>query len=98
MFSNGQKVVCVDDKFNDGVARFYINLPKKDVVYVVRGIIMGVSPNGQEGEVAVYLVGMKNPPSNVPPYPERGFNVERFAPLETIVEYQDEEIEEPIYG
>jgi hypothetical protein len=94
MFVNGQKVVCVDDQFCDAIARFYINLPKKGQVYVVRDMCVGIGFDLQEGEICVYLIGLKNPPSATPPYRERGFKIERFAPLETITEYQEEEIEE----
>lgn len=97
MFIKGQKVVCVDDKFDPSIARFYVNLPKKDVVYVVRDVVLAYGPNKEEGEIAVYLLGMKNPPSSKEPYPERGFKIERFAPLDTITELQEEEIKEPAY-
>jgi len=33
-----------------------------------------MSAEGTLGEVSVYLVGLRNPLSNVPPFPERGFN------------------------
>jgi hypothetical protein len=32
--------------------------------------------------VCLYLIGLENPKSTTPPYPERGFNAERFRPLE----------------
>jgi hypothetical protein len=98
MFTNGQKIICIDDSFDPSVSRLYINLPKKDQVYVVRDMCVGIGFDLQEGEICVYLVGMKNPPSNVPPYPERGFKVERFAPLETNteIEYNHQEQEDLI--
>ncbi|HYE31606.1 MAG TPA: hypothetical protein VEH27_09265 [Methylomirabilota bacterium] len=82
----GQKVVCVDDKFPLGIEKFYTALPKKDVVYVIREVKIGVNMAGEPGEVAVYLVGLVNPKSSKAPFPERGFNAERFRPLEEIQE------------
>jgi hypothetical protein len=43
-----------------------------------------MSAEGTLGEVSVYLVGLRNPLSNVPPFPERGFNAERFRPLDEV--------------
>lgn len=82
----GQKVVCVDDKFPPAANRLYKNLPKKDVTYVIRGVVLGVNWKRQPGEVCLYLIGLHNPRSTVPPFPERGFNAERFRPLEEIQE------------
>jgi len=78
----GQKVVCIDDKFPLGIEKFYVGLPKAGVTYVVRDVSLGVSLSGEEGEVAVTLVGLHNPKSATPPFPERGFKAERFRPLE----------------
>jgi len=79
---SGQKVVCIDDKFPLGIEKFYVALPKKDVTYVVRDVSLGVNFQGQEGEIAITLVGLHNPKSTTPPFPERGFKAERFRPLE----------------
>jgi hypothetical protein len=84
MFITGQKVVCIDGKFDPCIAKFYTSLPIENVVYVVRGTTVGLSPRGEEGEIAVYLVGIVNPRSNKPPFPERGFKAERFRPLEEL--------------
>lgn len=78
----GQKVVCVDDRFPPQVALFYDALPKKDVVYVIRNVSIGVNWKGEAGEVCLHLVGLVNPKSEKPPFPERGFNAERFRPLD----------------
>ena len=78
----GQKVVCVDDTFPPAVSRFYKALPKKDQIYVIRAVMIGVNWKAEPGEVCVYLVGLVNPCSDTPPYPERGFNAERFRPLD----------------
>ena len=78
----GGKVVCVDDKFPPEILKFYTSLPKKDVIYVIRNVSLGVNWNCEPGEVCLYLIGLNNPKSNVPPFLERGFNSERFRPLE----------------
>ena len=80
----GQKVVCVNDTFPPAVSQFYKSLPKKDQIYVIREVKVGVNWKGEPGEVCVYLVGLVNPRSEAPPYPERGFNAERFRPLDEL--------------
>lgn len=82
----GSKVVCVDDKFPLGIEKFYTALPKAGVVYVIREMTVGVSLQGEEGEVCVLLVGLHNPRSSTPPFPERGFKAERFRPLDELKE------------
>jgi hypothetical protein len=82
----GSKVVCVDDKFPLGIEKFYTVLPKAGVVYVVREMCVGISLQGEEGEVCILLVGLINPRSNKPPFPERGFKADRFRPLEELTE------------
>jgi hypothetical protein len=97
MFITGQKVVCVDDRFPLGIEKFYTALPKKDVVYVVRGTTVGIGLDGSEGEICVYLVGLVNPKSNKAPFRERGFKAERFRPLDEL-EVSDVEQEPEAIG
>jgi hypothetical protein len=47
--------VCVDDKFPLGIEKFYTVLPKAGVVYVIREMCIGISLQGEEGEVCVLL-------------------------------------------
>jgi hypothetical protein len=82
--TTGSKVVCIDGKFSEEIKRFYVALPVEGVVYVIRNMQVGISPRGEEGEVCVYLVGLHNPRSSKAPFRERGFNAERFRPLEEI--------------
>ena len=42
MFSVGQKVVLVDDKWPETVKQLYLQLPVLDTVYVIRAIRVGV--------------------------------------------------------
>jgi hypothetical protein len=79
----GQKVVCVDDAAPAYLRQYYTAWIKKGTVYVIRGVFLGVDyQSSSPGEVGVYLLGLHNPKSNVPPYPERGFNAQRFRPIE----------------
>lgn len=82
----GQKVVCVDDKFPIEVAEFYTALPKAGTVYVIRQVSIGVNWAAEPGEVCLLLIGLNNPRSSAAPFPERGFNSERFRPLEEVQE------------
>ena len=86
----GQKVVCVDGKFPLGIEQFYVALPKEGETYTVRSVCVGVNWKGEAGEVAIHLVELINPRSDKPPYPERGFNAERFRPLEEMTETEEQ--------
>jgi hypothetical protein len=79
----GQKVVCVDDAAPAHLRAHYTSWIRKGTVYVIRGVFLGVDyQSASPGEVGVYLLGLHNPKSNVPPFPERGFNSQRFRPIE----------------
>lgn len=86
----GSRVICVDDRFPTDLLLHYNSLPIKDKVYVVRGMGVGISLDGQPGEVVVYLEGLQNPCSSVPPHPERGFAQHRFRELEPPAEETQE--------
>ncbi len=86
MYLPGQKVICVDDVFSEGIQKYYWKLPVKGVAYTVRDLIPGIDPSGEPGEMCVYLVELINPCSDRPPYPERGFKAERFRPLQADTE------------
>lgn len=91
----GQKVVCINDEAPWYHRSSFTTWIKKGTVYVVRGVFMGIGWTGTEGEVGIYLQGIHNPLSNVPPYPERGYNSERFAPIEELPPKQRAE-KEPV--
>jgi len=80
--TRGSKVVCVDDRFPVEILLHYNALPIKDKVYKVRDLGVGISLQGEPGEVVVYLEGLQNPCSSVPPHAERGFAQHRFRELE----------------
>ncbi len=90
----GSKVVCVDDRFPPELLIYYNCLPIKDRVYVVRDMGVGLSSQGELGEIVVYLQGMENPKSAKPPHPERGFAEWRFREIEPPQEA--EEIQEDL--
>jgi len=92
--TTGSKVVCVDDRFPPDILAFYNALPIKDRQYTIRGIGIGVALNGEVGEVVVYLEGLDNPCSSVPPYPERGFAQHRFREIQPPAEAEVEELAE----
>ncbi len=81
MFLPGQKVACINGRFPLGIERYFPSLPKEGQQYTIRDIVPGIGPQGGEGEIAVYLIeiiGSINDHGI-----ERGFNGERFAPLQT---------------
>jgi hypothetical protein len=91
---SGTKVICVDDRFPPEILIYYTNLPLKDKVYTIRDVEVGIGLNGEAGEIAVTLIELANPVSEVPPHRERGFKVERFRELEPEVEVSEEVEEE----
>jgi len=98
MFTPNTKVVCIDDAFHPAVVHYYPSLPVKGEMYVIRDVVPGVAPSGNREmqEVCVYLVeiiGSKNKHGV-----ERGFNAERFAPLQTNDETKEEEFQVPDFA
>ncbi len=109
MFKNGQKVVCIDDRFEPWVFDLYKSLPKKDEVYTVRALRAGrsnpqftvnedaeIKLTGAEFDLLLLLQELNNPDdphSSVKQ--ELGFRSERFAPL---LEQTEEEEEEALVG
>ncbi len=87
MFTNGQKVVCVNDKFEGWVIMLYDQLPIKGNTYTIRSTTMGrIDPKDQgidSMEASVTLEEIKNP--NDPHYKggvqELVFKADRFRPL-----------------
>jgi hypothetical protein len=79
----GQKVVCIDDAAPFRLRAHYSAWIKKGTTYVIRGVFLGVDyQSASAGEVGLYLLGLHNPRSHTPPFPERGFNAQRFRPIE----------------
>ncbi len=96
MFQNGQRVVCIDDKFEPWVFDLFKSLPRKDGVYTIRAMRMGRSnPNfavdddanlhitSADPDIMVLLEELHNPDDpHSTVKQELGFRAERFAPME----------------
>ena len=100
MFEPGEKVVCVDDRFHPEIAFLYTALPEKGRVYTVRECEPGRAKwmSAQKGwdsvDMKVLLVELLNPvdPSTTKGCPsELGFAARRFAPLDSLTTYDEEE-------
>lgn len=89
MFSRGQKVVCVDDEFEDTIKDQYTALPVRNEVYTVRDCYMGHDVVRRD-EVALLLEELTNPVATISGV-EKGFRAERFAPLIPDMEEESEE-------
>jgi hypothetical protein len=84
----GQKVVCVNDTFNEFVKAVYKQLPDKGKTYTIREVFLGrekIIKGGDSATVGLLLEELVNPPD---PFhvgkQELGFSSERFAPLEEL--------------
>jgi hypothetical protein len=95
MFSVGQKVVLVDDKWPESVKQLYLQLPVLNTIYVVRSVRVGVRADElimdmrRVIEPSILLVGVYNPTNNLGV--EAGFAARRFRALD---ELKKEKIEE----
>jgi len=84
----GQRVVCINDTFNEFVRAVYRQLPEKGKTYTVREVFLGrerIVKGGDSATVGLLLQELVNPPD---PFhaggEELGFSSERFAPLEEL--------------
>ena len=88
MFSVGQKVVLVDDKWPATVIQLYTSLPIKDNVYVVRAARVGVRADElimdmrRVLEQSILLTSIYNPTNKLGV--EAGFAASRFRTLDEI--------------
>lgn len=83
--TKGQRVVCIDDTFNQFVKAVYRQLPEKGSTYTIREVFLGrerIVKGGDSATVGLLLRELVNPPD---PFhagkEELGFSSERFAPL-----------------
>lgn len=95
----GQKVVCINDTFNDFIRAIYLQLPVKGKTYTIREVFLGrekIVKGGESATVGILLEELVNPPD---PFhagkQELGFTSERFAPLEELPA-EKEEVEEAV--
>jgi len=96
--TKGQRVVCIDDAFNEFVRAVYRQLPEKGKTYTVREVFLGrerIIRGGDLATVGLLLEELHNPPD---PFhvgrEELGFSSERFAPLEELPPEESEAVEE----
>jgi hypothetical protein len=88
MFSVGQKVVLVDDKWPESVKQLYLQLPVLDTVYVVRAVRVGVKVDElvmdmrRVLEQSLLLIGIVNQTNNLGV--EAGFAAYRFRALDEL--------------
>lgn len=85
MFEPNTKVVCIDDKFPDGIRDIYNALPVKNTTYTVRDIVGGLGFD-MKPNLAVYLSELVNLPNMHGIEP--GFDTRRFVEPEYIEEEQ----------
>lgn len=98
----GQKVVCINDTFNEFVKAVYKQLPDKGKTYTIREVFLGrekIIKGGDSATVGLLLEELVNPPD---PFhvgkQELGFSSERFAPLEELPPEESEVGEEAEVG
>jgi hypothetical protein len=95
MFSIGQKVVLVDDKWPESVKQLYLQLPVRDTVYVVRATRVGVRADElimdmrRVLEQSILLTSIYNPTNNLGV--EAGFAASRFRALDELKQQATEE-------
>jgi hypothetical protein len=95
MFSIGQKVVLVDDKWPETVKQIYLQLPVLETIYVVRAVRVGVRADTlimdlrRVLEPSLLLVGIYNATNKIGV--EAGFAASRFRALD---ELKQEAVEE----
>jgi hypothetical protein len=95
MFSVGQKVVLVDDKWPETVKQLYLQLPVLNTTYVVRAVRVGVRADElimdmrRVLEQSILLVGIYNPTNNLGV--EAGFAASRFRALDELKQSASEE-------
>jgi hypothetical protein len=95
MFSVGQKVVLVDDKWPEAVKELYLQLPVLDTVYIVRAVRVGVKVDElvmdmrRVLEPSILLIGIVNPANKLGV--EAGFAASRFRALDELKQTASEE-------
>lgn len=88
MFSVGQKIVLVDDKWPESVKQLYLQLPVVNTIYVVRASRVGVRADElimdmrRVLEQSILLTSIYNPTNNLGV--EAGFAASRFRALDEL--------------
>lgn len=92
-FEIGMKVVCINDKFDEWQKCLFLMFPVEGKTYVIRNVTLGTRlvkrANGFDkvGTIRLLLVGLDNPHTEGPAnsqLTERGFDSDRFVPLDEV--------------
>lgn len=75
----GQKVLCIDGRFHDGIWEWCAAVPSAGHVYTIRRIQLGTDPYTQDGGAGLLLEEIVNPKTRKGR--EAGFFTSRFRPL-----------------
>ena len=79
MFTVGELVVCVDDRFTPTAFEMCLQLPRKGEVYTIRAVI--VAQHHRRHRTGGQLVELVTPIQHPPWNGEPGFIASRFKPL-----------------
>jgi hypothetical protein len=103
MINKGDKVICINDTFEPWVHVLYTELPKKDEIYTIRDVVLGVNPKSIEANpdsslllkgihsITLLLEELTNPAMPIS-QKEMGFGSWRFAPVWTAEDEASEEV------
>lgn len=93
MYSKGDRLVCLSDKFHPEISYLYKNLPVKNQVYTCRDCTLGTTNVGAADQNPTFLVLLEELINDIDPHTvmsscpqELGFRSDRFAPVEEISE------------
>lgn len=75
----GQKVMCIDGRFHDGIWEWCVSVPSVGHVYTVRRIQLGTDAYTHDGGLGLLLEEIVNPKTRKGQ--EAGFFTSRFRPL-----------------
>lgn len=75
----GQKVLCIDGRFHDGIWEWCVSVPSAGHVYTIRRIQLGTDGYTHEGGLGLVLEEIVNPKTIKGQ--EAGFFTSRFRPL-----------------
>ena len=81
----GQKVICVDGSFHQGVWDWCVSVPVEGIIYTIRRIQLGPDPYTQHYGVGFLLEEIVNPRTGEGR--EGGFFSGRFRPLSEAAEF-----------
>ncbi|HSH39493.1 MAG TPA: hypothetical protein VK993_11980 [Chthoniobacterales bacterium] len=75
----GQKVLCIDARFHDGIWEWCVSVPRAGHIYTIRRIQLGTDAYTHDGGLGLLLEEIVNPKTIKGR--EAGFFTSRFRPL-----------------